>query len=816
MLALLGVALNLSIPSPLVKLRTYEAYLRGPSAGPTFFFGTVPAYRLGQQFQRAIAAIPEPQDAFTADYGIQENGDCKVVLSAPENDEDGIAAQLYGLATTAKNQLVDLELVMRVPRQDGTSVAFINERRSAVKSTRRIGNRLELTIVDVDRSGLQATIPSRKYSTVDFPKLYTQHVGRYVPQVIGTGLKMPLTYVDPTPGAFRYIACEVIAGQVPAVLTVYREGRFVTPAEYSTDTVTLSGVTYLRITFAKEQVDKPGALYNMEADLFGPGSRVASDEVKRLLQLATFAVDGTFDAAGTYGAANGMLVDCPYVNPRTTITAVQDLLQVARGQLTRNGAGEWGLAQDRPRECRLVFDDSADEVKIDFTESPEIDHTITLNYRPKSSQSQSPDDFSGKISRTTNGVNGETVVTNPYVRDHETADRLLCFLQQQANALLTAQGTLNNGVMMTPLQLLAIQSGVLYNGRKVWSTPKVARPADSNTLTMREYVESVYTYNAGNFLADARNGYGPDLALTPPNAPTNGQILSLSTAVDAEGKTVATASVRATPPVAFATMWALATDLSTNEVYKAQLALTGGNYDGTISGMRPNRPHTVVFWAENATPLQGLVTAAIAFTTANFTVKPNVPTGVGFNQTQSKEVTVAWAAAADVSSQPKVRRYVPFLKTGGGSFVQLDRTPAQQLVLNGLTHGVVYQVKVRAEDEAGNESDDSSTVSFTPVAKIDDGMAVSQGLSGLSIANGSINQGRSNTATGSITGTAFVGGNIFGGEKYSFWINGGQSPAGMTLIGSAGSPTDDQAQYLWTNTTGASATFFGKYRYFTP
>jgi hypothetical protein len=299
MLALMGVALNLSTPSPLlVKSRTYEAYLRGPSAAPTFFFGTVWAYRLGQTFQRAIAAIPEPQDAFTADYGIQENGDCKVVLSAPANDEDGIAAQLYALATTAKNQLVDLELVMRVPRQDGTSVSFINERRGAVKSTRRIGNRLELTIVDVDRSGLQATIPSRKYSTVDFPKLYAQHVGRYVPQVIGTCPKIPLTYVDPTSGAFRYIACEVIGGQVPTVRTVYRDGRFVTPAEYATDTVTLSGVTYLRITFPKEQADKSGTLYNMEADLFGPGSRVASDEVKRLVQLAGYTVDGTFDPAG--------------------------------------------------------------------------------------------------------------------------------------------------------------------------------------------------------------------------------------------------------------------------------------------------------------------------------------------------------------------------------------------------------------------------------------------------------------------------------------------------------------------------------------
>jgi hypothetical protein len=137
-------------------------------------------------------------------------------------------------------------------------------------------------------------------------------------------------------------------------------------------------------------------------------------------------------------------------------------------------------------------------------------------------------------------------------------------------------------------------------------------------------------------------------------------------------------------------------------------------------------------------------------------------------------------------------------------------------VLGGLTHGTVYQVKVRAEDEAGNESDDSSSVSFTPVPKIDDGMAVSQGLSGLSIANGSINQGRSNTATGSITGTAFVGGNISEAKSIRSGSTGSPPRALRSSKQRRRDPTDDQAQYLWTNTTGAVATFFGKYRYFTP
>jgi hypothetical protein len=84
-----------------------------------------------------------------------------------------------------------------------------------------------------------------------------------------------------------------------------------------------------------------------------------------------------------------MLVDCPYVNPRTSITAVEDLLQVARGQLTRNAAAEWGLAGPSARMPDYLHD-AADEVKIDYTESPEIDHTITLIYRPKSPRRSRP------------------------------------------------------------------------------------------------------------------------------------------------------------------------------------------------------------------------------------------------------------------------------------------------------------------------------------------------------------------------------------------------------------------------------------------
>jgi hypothetical protein len=98
-------------------------------------------------------------------------------------------------------------------------------------------------MVDVDRSGPAGDHPLEEVLDGRFPEALCRTTwAAMCRRSSAPGLKIPLTYVDPTPGAFRYIACEVIAGNVPQVLTVYRDGRFVTPAEYSTDTVTLSGV----------------------------------------------------------------------------------------------------------------------------------------------------------------------------------------------------------------------------------------------------------------------------------------------------------------------------------------------------------------------------------------------------------------------------------------------------------------------------------------------------------------------------------------------------------------------------------------------
>lgn len=683
---------------------------------------------------------------------------------------------------TWRNQLVDLDLVTRIYREDGTFVEFVNERRGLVKTTKRRANLLELQVVDVDRSALEALVPSERFATADFAKLFVDHVGRAVPQVVGDAMKVPLTYVDDTLGAYRYIACKVL-GAMPTVRTVYRKGAVISASEYSVDTTTVAGITYVRLTFPVEQREFSGALYELTADILGPGSRAASDEIQRLLQQVGATTDASsFASASLYCSLNSMVADCGYVDPRRTIDCIQDLLQIARGQLYKTPAGAYGIFIDRPRDVHLVLDDRSDELQIAEIVEPDLARTLTFEYRPSSSQAEK---YTGKLSRTTTGAVGERVYKNPYLRDHVAADRLLCYLQKRENARREARATIH-AVQLAPGDLVAIRSPNNYADVKVFAAPEISRPADRNQASLLEYDESIYVYTAGTLPADATNGYTPDYSQTKPAAPTGLTVVSQGTSADSDGKVTAYALIRATPPaVNWSRLMVQVTDTTTTEVYQAQLLLNAGNYEARVSGLRPNRAHQVVCWAVNATNIDGFTTAAVAFTSANATTALSAPS-VAVAQLQSFQIRVDLGQVADIAGQPHFRRNIIFVKAGAGSFAEVVRTD-QRFYDYPVTHGVAYDVKARSEDVNGNESSDSSTASITP-AKIVDGSY---------IVDASINRSRSYTGTGSSSGsiTGAGGGITLTFDYYtffpSFWCDVAANPTLVQASNAGGAPGND-------------------------
>lgn len=84
MIALLGSALQMTVPSPLTRRREYEAYMRAPAIAPLPRLGTLNAWRYGSQYFGRIRDFPEPQDAFAGDSGIQESGQVTVAITNPD------------------------------------------------------------------------------------------------------------------------------------------------------------------------------------------------------------------------------------------------------------------------------------------------------------------------------------------------------------------------------------------------------------------------------------------------------------------------------------------------------------------------------------------------------------------------------------------------------------------------------------------------------------------------------------------------------------------------------------------------------------
>jgi hypothetical protein len=525
------------------------------------------------------------------------------------------------------------------------------------------------------------------------------------------------------------------------------------------------------VNFTRELDDFQGRPYVLEADYLLSGTRTGPAEISRILGLYGISVDGSFAAASDGRSRRWIPGGCALPrahrqgNPRGSATR-RARLPGAGLPLVPNRAG-------RREGVNAQFDSrlrSHRDRQLWRWRYPEnrLDRLSAAFERRE--------DFSGSLQRTTSGPSGEFAMRNPYMRDHVVADRLLSYWTKRLNTLRVAEATiyaaqLGNG------DRISITDNVSWSGTKDFIATGIARPGDSNDARLREYVPDIYVYTAGHaagrrdqrvharlFIHAAVRAHGPHL-------------VSQGTSADTDGKVTAYALVRAVPP---ATNWARLMvqlkDTTTGEIYQAQLTLNAGNYEATVSGLRPNRVHSILCWAVNANNIDGATATLANFTSANAAIGLSAPT-VAVSQTQSFQVDIDQGAVTDVAAQPKFRRYVLFEKVGAGSFAEVMRSD-QRIVSRNVNHGTAYQYKVHAEDVNGNETGDSNTVSITPVKRVDGGY----------ITDASINQGRSYTGTGSASSSIGAGSSqsqIY--DVYTFFpgFDKGGSAAGPVRLGCA-------------------------------
>jgi hypothetical protein len=102
------------------------------------------------------------------------------------------------------------------------------------------------------------------------------------------------------------------------------------------------------------------------------------------------------------------------------------------------GAASWSLVQDVAKASTADYDSGSDLIEIKSYGDGDIQKTVSIAYRPRSSGVEQS--FSGSLERTTSGPSGEFAMRNPYIRDHVVADRLLSYWTKRLNTLRSVRG----------------------------------------------------------------------------------------------------------------------------------------------------------------------------------------------------------------------------------------------------------------------------------------------------------------------------------------------------------------------------------------
>jgi hypothetical protein len=181
-------------------------------------------------------------------------------------------AKYNAIANTLRGKVCERELVTTFHMPDGTTQEVVNLLRATCKKASRRRNVTVLEFADVDRSALEQLFPFETFTVADFPELFIDHVGKRVPQGVGTVVKVSTAYIVKSGGTYKYAGPKVLPAGVGAILAVYRgttagQGSLVAPTEYALGTVTApSGLQVHTINFTREQVDFNGRPYVIEAD----------------------------------------------------------------------------------------------------------------------------------------------------------------------------------------------------------------------------------------------------------------------------------------------------------------------------------------------------------------------------------------------------------------------------------------------------------------------------------------------------------------------------------------------------------------------
>ena len=409
-----------------------------------------------------------------------------------------------------------------------------------------------------------------------------------------------------------------------------------------------------------------------------------------------------------------MLVDCDHGRgeQRRIRAIVEDLLFIARATLYRASSGSYAIAQDTTATLAASRNEAADAIDVSSLKQAARPSSVGLRYRPST---RDPSQLQHTIRRdVTGGTTGEAAPRDVrYLRDHEAADRLLCYLalREQYNRRLSAT---EYAVDRRLAQRVAITSAPLGLNAAEWTVQSATRIPGGVSWEAVEYVAAVHTYTPGDLPPDAVTGYTPDYSNTPPAAPTSLTITAGAAALGTAGELRAYIDVSAAPPaVNWSAIWFYAEHNTTGEIPALiRGSVAGGVASATLTGLRPGEVYQLHAYAINEFDQLGVVQSSFnataigggnpvtTFTAPGYaTLPPNVGS-CNASQGSALMVQVRWS----IVNTAALLEYVLERSANGGAYAEVWRGRGLSYIDRDVFYASNYTYRVKARDTYGNLS----------------------------------------------------------------------------------------------------------------
>ena len=415
-----------------------------------------------------------------------------------------------------------------------------------------IADEAKITVLLKNPDPLQAMLPKTTLTTGLWSNVPEKDLGKPFPILLGHCERVPCIYVgaDITNNYYDYV---IGHGPVESLTKLYRAGVEIAGAEYTfydgSQGSPYAGYAFVR--FVKEQRDFSNSLFEITADVHGlkMGGATAQRNfvraIQNLLSNSTWglglSVNATsFDTAASVvidnsaGTMASLLCDGDINSQEKAQDILDRLLWCCRGSLSTNLSGQYEINIDTYKATSSATFGSGDGYYDNIvsiksrrkTATNEAFKSLTLNYRKNNDKGE----FKQTQTRPIFSFGEDRIVESPFVRDHTTADKMLCYRQKRA---LNADERLEievgkEGATLKAGDRVTVSIPRMGITSAAYQVEAAQKTLTTFSLTLRSYAQAIYDYVAGTLPSDetvetkaapTQNKITRSLASAPPSNP---------------------------------------------------------------------------------------------------------------------------------------------------------------------------------------------------------------------------------------------------------------------------------------------------------